>query len=315
MSLTAEQVRQLLKPIAPQRVMRANNHSHLAQQDVTAHLIRIFGFGNWSKTILDEAVIVDEKVTWTKDGKPKEGWDVTYRVRMRLTIKDPAGSVIWEGDDGATGSATHQPNRSDAHDLAYKAAISYALKRCAKDWGDQFGLSLYNGGQQTALVIDTLVKPDGETGRRDLQRGVPAQVVDEDGTVFEQQALERAEQQNLLLIESIRAKELHGSVPGMERHEGEPVPNSLFDTFNAEDARLADEEGAPAPDVQKLEVFIEQCKIAASYAELKEIESDARAARGVDEITERGWTLIRVALNERRQELLGQFEQASEAGA
>jgi hypothetical protein len=315
MSLTAEQVRQLLKPIASQRVMRANNHSHLAQQDVTAHLTRIFGFGNWSKTILDETVVIDEKVSWTKDGKAKEGWDVTYRIRMRLTIKDPDGEVIWEGDDGATGSATHQPNRADAHDLAYKAAISYALKRCAKDWGDQFGLSLYNGGQQAALVIDTLVKPDGETGRRDLQRGVPAQVVDEDGTVFEQQALEDAERKNALLIESIRAKEFHGSVPGMERHEGEAVPDSLFDTFNAEDARLADEEGAPAPDVQKLEVFIEQCKIAANYAELNEVVSDAKAALGVNDITDRGWTLIRVAANARREELLGQFEQASEAGA
>lgn len=316
MSLTAEQVRQLLKPIASQRVMRANNHSHLAQQDVTAHLLRIFGFGNWSKKILDEAVIIDEKVSWTdKSGKAKEGWNVTYRIRMRLTIKDPGGVVIWEGDDGATGSATHQPNRADAHDLAYKAAISYALKRCAKDWGDQFGLSLYNGGQQTALVIDTLVKPEGEVSRRDLQRGVPAQVVDEDGTVFEQQALARAEQQNALLIESLRAKEFVGGVPGMERHEGEAAPNSMFDEFNENEARLADEAGMPTPDAQKLAVFIEQCKIAANYAELNEVVSDARAAHGVNEITDNGLDLVRVAANARREELMEQFEQASERGA
>jgi recombination DNA repair RAD52 pathway protein len=303
MSLTAEQVRQLLKPIASQRVMRANNHSHIAQQDVTAHLTRIFGFGNWSKKILDESVVIDEKVTWSGDGKTKEGWDVTYRVRMRLTIKDPDGVEIWEGDDGATGSATHQPSRADAHDLAYKAAISFALKRCAKDWGDQFGLSLYNGGQQTALVIDTLVKPEGETTRRDLQRGVPQQVVDEDGTVFEQQAQERAERQNQLVIESLYAKEMHGSVPGMQRNEGEPMPNSMFDQFAEADAAFAEEEGAPAPDAQKLAVFLEQVKIAANYAEVAETVSDAKAAAGVDAITPRGWELVRVAANLRREEL------------
>jgi recombination DNA repair RAD52 pathway protein len=213
-SLTAEQVRQLLKPIAPQRVMRANNHSHISQQDVTAHLTRIFGFGNWQKQILEEAIVIDEKASWiAKDGKAKEGWDVTYRVRMRLTIKDPDGVTIWEGDDGATGSATHQPSRSDAHDLAYKAAISYALKRCAKDWGDQFGLSLYNGGQTSALIIDTLVKPDGEVSRRDLQRGVPQQVADEDGGDFERRQQEHADTQQAVLLEQLHAQNLRGPVP------------------------------------------------------------------------------------------------------
>jgi recombination DNA repair RAD52 pathway protein len=296
-------------------VMRANNHSHIAQQDVTAHLTRIFGFGNWSKTILDLSVVIDEKVTWSKDGKTKEGWDVTYRCQMRLTIKDPDGEVIWEGDDGATGSATHQPNRADAHDLAMKASISYALKRCAKDWGDQFGLSLYNGGQQTALVIDTLVKPEGETGRRDLQRGVPAQVADEDGGAFQQQQVESAERKNEILIESIRAKEFMGPVAGMERHEGEAVPSSMFEQFTEADAAFADEEGAPAPDAQKLAVFLEQIKIAANYAEVAETVSDAKAAAGVDAITPRGWELVRVAANLRRQELLEAMEQASEVGA
>jgi hypothetical protein len=277
-------------------------------------LTRIFGFGNWQKTILNLTPIIDEHVEWMKDGKKKTGWDVTYRCQMRLTVKDPSGDVIWEGDDGATGSATHQPSHADAHDLAMKAAISYALKRCAKDWGDQFGLALYNGGQQTALVRGTLVMPEGEaTGKRDLQRGVPAQIADEDGGAFLQQQTESAERKNEILIEQIRAKEFIGPAPGMERHEGEAVASSLFDEFTAEDARLAEEAGMPTPNEQRLSVLLEQCKIAASYAELREVVDDARAAAGVDEITARGFDLVKVAANARREELMAQFEQASES--
>jgi hypothetical protein len=101
----------------------------------------------------------------------------------------------------------------------------------------------------------------------------------------------------------------------MERHEGEVVPSPLFDSFNAEDARLAEEEGAPTPDQQQLEVFLEQVKLAKDYAELREVMSDAKAAAGVDQISPRGWELVRVAANARREEILAAMEQASEAGA
>jgi hypothetical protein len=33
-----------------------------------------------------------------------------------------------------------------------KNSMSYAIKRCAKDLGDQFGLSLYDKGSTRALV-------------------------------------------------------------------------------------------------------------------------------------------------------------------
>jgi hypothetical protein len=54
-------------------------------------------------------------------------------------------------EDGATGSAQNLPY-GDAHDFALKNALSYALKRCAKSLGDQFGLSLYNMGQTEPVV-------------------------------------------------------------------------------------------------------------------------------------------------------------------
>ena len=69
-------------------------------------------------------------------------------------------------EDASTGSATNQPQRAAAHDLALKDAVSSAVKRAAKALGNQFGLSLYDDGSQRSVVGTSLayppVEPDGE---------------------------------------------------------------------------------------------------------------------------------------------------------
>ena len=55
-------------------------------------------------------------------------------------------------EDVGTGEAINQPSRGDAHDLALKSAVSGALKRCAKDLGDQYGLGLYDKGSLEPTV-------------------------------------------------------------------------------------------------------------------------------------------------------------------
>lgn len=157
MSFTRAQVDTLLKPIKPRRVLKAQGQSHVAAFDVIAHLNRVFGFGGWSKEIVS-LDLAHERTEADDKGKPR-CW-VTYRCVMRLTVKDPEGRVVFVTDDAATGSAQNMPSVADAHDFAAKNAVSYALKRCAKDLGDQFGLSLYNKGQESALVGTTLVMPD-----------------------------------------------------------------------------------------------------------------------------------------------------------
>lgn len=175
MPLSTEQVKQLLQPINPKRVLRdGKGNAHVAQQDITAHLSRIFGFGNWSKEVMS-VELVSEHVN-PKNQPPKQpGWDVTYRALVRLTIRDPNGEFVASYEDGSTGTALNQ-SRGDGHDLAYKSAISLSTKRAAKDLGDQFGLSLYNKGQLTALVGGTLIGgPEPETPE-DIQANVEQQV-------------------------------------------------------------------------------------------------------------------------------------------
>lgn len=168
-----KQVEQLLKPINERRVLRdGKGHSHVSQQDITAHLIRMFGFGGFDTEVLSvECIFEDARVT--DKGEPTGRYDVCYRALLRLSIRDADGKVICQYEDGSTATAQNQ-TKGDAHDLAYKSAISLAKKRAAINLGDQFGLSLYNKGQTSALVMRTLVGAEVEAD--DVQDGVTQQV-------------------------------------------------------------------------------------------------------------------------------------------
>lgn len=165
--LTPAQVDVLLRPINPRRVLQAQGQSHIPAYDVVAHLTRVFGFEGWDKEIVS-LDLVHERCVGAND-KTQGRWWVTYRCVMRLTVRDPKGRVVTVKEDGATGSAQNMPSPADAHDFAMKNAISYAIKRCAKDLGDQFGLSLYNKGSTSALLAKLVV-----SGATDVEDHVPA---------------------------------------------------------------------------------------------------------------------------------------------
>lgn len=150
-----DQVERLLRPIKESRVYSAQGQAHAAGWDIAAHLTRMFGFGGWEKEILELVCVAEDHAPeYLKD---KKNWFVTYRCRLRLRVFDPDGRLAFVTDDVGTGTSPNLPSRGDAHDFAAKNAVTYALKRCAKDLGDQFGLSLYNKGATGAVVCMTLV--------------------------------------------------------------------------------------------------------------------------------------------------------------
>lgn len=170
-----KQIEQLLKPINPKRVLSLKGQSHVSQQDITAHLIRVFGFGGFDTEVVNvECVFETSEIRNRKsDGGEYVAWDVAYKALVRLTIRNDAGELVAVYEDGSIGSASSQPSRADAHDLAYKSAISLSKKRAAISLGDQFGLSLYNKGQLDALVKQTIV---GSDPVGDVQKDVQQQV-------------------------------------------------------------------------------------------------------------------------------------------
>lgn len=152
MGFSVKQVKQLLQGINPRRVLKdGKGKNHVAYHDIAAHLTRIFGFGGWHKEVKSIELLFEEP-----NAKNASRWDVAYKALVRLTVKDAGGNIVCFYEDGSIGSAQNQA-RADAHDLAYKSAISLSVKRCAKDLGDQFGLSLYEKGRIEAIVGGTLV--------------------------------------------------------------------------------------------------------------------------------------------------------------
>jgi hypothetical protein len=178
-TFTSAQTKQLLEPINPVRVLKdGKQNSHVSHQDIVAHLTRIFGFGNWGTELLSIEPVFETCHGEATD--PKARWTVGYRAVLALTVYDEQHNPVTMFQDASIGDAQNLV-RQDAHDLAMKSAISLALKRCAKNLGDQFGLSLYNKGQMAALVRGTLVLPKNyakeiEAPVEDMQEGIPEQV-------------------------------------------------------------------------------------------------------------------------------------------
>lgn len=182
MALNERQIATLLDKLDPNRVGRNDKgFSHLEAWDVRRWLTRIFGFTGWSVETL-ELVAVAENIyeDGKRNGRPFYRASVVYRAQVRLTVKDTDGNIIGQWDDGAAGDATNMPSVGDAHDMAMKTALSQALKRCAVNLGDQFGLSLYNGGD-TRPVVSGSVAYDGSGPR--AEHDTPVQPDPESTTV------------------------------------------------------------------------------------------------------------------------------------
>lgn len=162
--LTDQQVGFLLQPISGKRVRNLRGMSHLEAWDVRRQLIRIFGFDGFTVETASLDLVHDHvNPNYRKKNKAGEeygpaypAWTVVYRAQVRLTVKAVDGRPLTVFEDAAAGDAINQPSVGDAHDLAMKTALSQALKRCAVNLGDQFGLSLYNNGSQNAVVMRSL---------------------------------------------------------------------------------------------------------------------------------------------------------------
>ena len=91
MGLTPEQFDILSKPIRRSRIANRQQGgktlSYLESWDVRAHLIRVFGFGNFDVELLDYGH-VDTREYQSNGGKDMA--EVIWHARVRLTIRTPA---------------------------------------------------------------------------------------------------------------------------------------------------------------------------------------------------------------------------------
>ena len=208
MSLTSEQVDALLAPLDHRRVRQVQGNSHLEAWDVRRHLLRVFGWGGWDFEVISCDCIL-ERSRWEDDSTHQGRHTVASRVVGRLTIKDRDGNTLARFEDGATGDAQNQPSYADAHDMALKTAMSQALKRCAVNLGDRYGLSLYNDGGTAPVVGKSLAHTSSEHEADDQVNGGeldPQPPVDPD-TSRQERAAQVAEENGLTeRAEKLRAK-------------------------------------------------------------------------------------------------------------
>ena len=149
MNLSDIQIDALLQPIASARVSKKDGQSHVEAYDIRRRLTNIFGFAGWSEDTTELVMLYEQ----SKQDKDQTRWRAAYRATVRLQV---AGATYTESAVGTNFGWLPDSKRDEAHDMAMKTAASQALKRCAINLGDQFGLSLYNKGSLAPLVVYVL---------------------------------------------------------------------------------------------------------------------------------------------------------------
>lgn len=96
---------------------------------------RIFGFNGWNQYVMSSNCVME---TERKIGKQQhDGWGVSYIVMVQIMVDG-----ISRQDFGA--GHGYDRDLGLAHESAIKEAVSDAMKRALKSFGNPFGLALYD---------------------------------------------------------------------------------------------------------------------------------------------------------------------------
>lgn len=96
---------------------------------------RIFGFGGWSYTLLDCRCVSERDRTIGREAKP--GFGVTYTATVRVAVDGVTRDDVGAGHG-------YDVDCGLAHESAIKEAVTDALKRALRTFGNPFGLALYD---------------------------------------------------------------------------------------------------------------------------------------------------------------------------
>ncbi len=153
------QLEDLKSPLPKEAVKSREGGNKTTLQYIAGHFAieqanRIFGFGMWSSEIqhlhqVDKSIETKEK-TWNGKTKEYEMVTVAYLCQLKLLVRDASGNESFHEDTGfGNGTAgNHAYGLGQCIELATKEAVTDALKRCLRHYGDQFGLSLYDKDEE-----------------------------------------------------------------------------------------------------------------------------------------------------------------------
>ena len=161
MSFNEEQKKLLSKKINPKNVtFRPGGGKEQLAYVESWHVIqeanRIFGFDGWSSETLDSKLVYEDQKL------------ISYIAKVRITV----GNVIREGTGAGHG---RMGGVGDKHESAIKEAESDARKRALMQFGDQFGLSLYDKDKAWLKTEDS--KPAATSRNKPIERSESEQFI------------------------------------------------------------------------------------------------------------------------------------------
>lgn len=154
MTFTEKQIQQLSEPILAKNVKERDGNSagtfqlaYVEGWHVIDEANRIFGYSGWTSETIETKLVAEEQKC------------ISYIAKVRITV----GDVVREGTGAGHGRFG---TLGEKHESAIKEAETDARKRAFMQFGNQFGLSLYNGKDKswktnkpkvnTGEVIETL---------------------------------------------------------------------------------------------------------------------------------------------------------------
>jgi len=137
---TKEQIELLNQELDSSRIKNRSkgniNLSYLEGFDVIETANLIFGFGNWSYAITTLQQVSEEQ-------NSNQNTVICYKAIVKLTVQDENHTKSIYREDIGFGTGISK-TLADAHEGAGKEAVTDAIKRGLKGFGNQFGLSLYD---------------------------------------------------------------------------------------------------------------------------------------------------------------------------
>lgn len=175
-----DQLEKLLEPLTKENVKQRDGTggqklSYIASHYAIDEANSIFGFDGWSTEILSLSQIDRteyEKPPYKPGDEPKKMVSVSYLCTLRLTVKSNDRVVTKEDTGFGNGVAGYTAyGIGSCIELASKEAVTDALKRCLRYFGNKFGNSLYD--KDSAPLPDMgeleLSKPVTEEQLKDLR--------------------------------------------------------------------------------------------------------------------------------------------------
>lgn len=114
--------------------------SYLEGFDVIETANKIFGYGNWEYNITKLEQVSQEL-------NQNQNHVICYKAIVKVVVHDMQHSKFVSREDVGFGTGIAK-TLADAHENGAKEAVTDALKRCLKSFGNQYGLSLYDKSKQ-----------------------------------------------------------------------------------------------------------------------------------------------------------------------